>query len=220
MLKDKEAVIFDLDGTLTDSMWVWSQIDIDFLGRFQLEVPKDLQYDLEGMSFTETAEYFKKRFSLPVSVDEIKQIWQEMAMDAYSHDVLLKPGAREFVLFLKEQNIRMAVASSNTYELIDAVLRNHGIRECFDRIITSCQVKKGKPAPDVYLEAARSLNVPPSRCLVFEDIIPGIQAGKNAGMTVCAVEDEYSRPHNKEKKECADYFITSYQQVMDGTYEE
>lgn len=220
MLKDKEAVIFDLDGTLADSMWVWSQIDIDFLGRFQLEVPKDLQYDLEGMSFTETAEYFKKRFSLPVSVDEIKQIWQEMAMDAYSHDVLLKPGAREFVLFLKEQNIRMAVASSNTYELIDAVLRNHGIRECFDRIITSCQVKKGKPAPDVYLEAARSLNVPPSRCLVFEDIIPGIQAGKNAGMTVCAVEDEYSHPHNKEKKECADYFITSYQQVMDGTYEE
>ena len=79
---------------------------------------------------------------------------------------------------------------------------------------------QGKPAPDVYLEAARSLNVPPSRCLVFEDIIPGIQAGKNAGMTVCAVEDEYSRPHNKEKKECADYFITSYQQVMDGTYEE
>ena len=91
MLKDKEAVIFDLDGTLADSMWVWSQIDIDFLGRFQLEVPKDLQYDLEGMSFTETAEYFKKRFSLPVSVDEIKQIWQEMAMDAYSHDVFLKP---------------------------------------------------------------------------------------------------------------------------------
>ena len=220
MLKDKEAVIFDLDGTLADSMWVWSQIDIDFLGRFHLEVPEGLQYDLEGMSFTETAEYFKNRFSLPISVDEIKQIWQEMAMDAYSHDVLLKPRAREFVLFLKERNIRMAVASSNTYELIDAVLRNHGIRECFDRIITSCQVKKGKPAPDVYLEAARSLNVSPSQCIVFEDIIPGIQAGKNAGMTVCAVEDEYSHPYNKEKKECADYFITSYQQVMDGTYEE
>lgn len=220
MLTEIEAVIFDLDGTLVDSMWVWSQIDIDFLGKYGLTVPAGLQNDLEGMSFTETAVYFKKRFSLPETVEEIKQVWQDMAMDAYCTAVPLKPGAKEFIAYLKEKNIRLAVASSNSYGLIDAVLKSHGVREYFDSIITSCQVNKGKPAPDVYLETARQLHTEVSHCLVFEDIIPGILAGKNAGMRVCAVDDRYSRPQEKEKKEKADYFITSYHQVMEGSYEE
>lgn len=220
MLTGIKAVIFDLDGTLVDSMWVWSQIDIDFLGQYGLKVPAGLQNDLEGMSFTETAIYFKNRFSLSESVEEIKKIWQDMAMDAYCKTVPLKPGAKDFITYLKEKNIRLAVASSNSYDLIDAVLKSHGIRRCFEAIITSCQVHKGKPAPDVYLEAARQLGTEPSACLVFEDIIPGILPGKNAGMKVCAVDDRYSRPQEKEKKETADYFITTYQQVIDGSYEE
>lgn len=220
MLTGINAVIFDLDGTLVDSMWVWSRIDVEFLGKYGIAVPAGLQNDLEGMSFTETAVYFKKRFSLSETVDEIKKIWRDMAMDAYCHSVPLKTGAHHFITYLKEKNIRLAVASSNAYELIDAVLKSHGIRDHFDCIITSCQVNRGKPAPDVYLEAARQLKTQVSRCLVFEDIIPGIQAGKNAGMRVCAVDDLYSRPQEKEKKKAADYFITSYEQVIDGSYEE
>lgn len=220
MLTGKEAVIFDLDGTLVDSMWVWTQIDIEYLGRFGLSVPDNLQNILEGMSFTETAVYFKEHFALPQSVEEIKQTWQEMAMEAYKSRVPLKPGVREFLPWLKEQGLVLGVASSNAIELIEAVLNSHGIRHYFDSIITACQVKKGKPAPDVYLKAADELGVRPGSCLVFEDILPGIQAGQNAGMTVCAVEDKYSHAQKQEKKESAGYFITSYTQVIDGTYEE
>lgn len=220
MLIDKRAVIFDLDGTLVDSMWVWSQIDIDYLGLYGFDVPGELQGIVEGMGFTEVAVYFKERFGIPSSIEEIKSTWQEMAMDKYCYDVPLKPGVEEFLPFLKERGFSIAVASSNAYGLIDAVLKSHGIRGYFDNIITACEVNKGKPAPDVYLEAARRLNVLPNQCLVFEDIVAGIQAGKAAGMEVCAVHDTYSIPQEEEKRACADYYIDSYEQVMNSTYEE
>lgn len=220
MLNKKKAVLFDLDGTLVDSMWVWSQIDIDYLGSYGLAVPKNLQRIVEGMGFTEVAVYFKERFSIPDTIEEIKKTWQEMAMDKYCQSVPLKPGVKQFLPFLKEKGIRMAVASSNDIALIEACLKANGIREYFDAVITACEVKKGKPAPDVYLEAARRLHVCPEECLVFEDIVPGIQAGKNAGMKVCAIHDTYSIPQEKEKRQTADYYITSYEQVIDGTYEE
>lgn len=220
MLNKKKAVLFDLDGTLVDSMWVWSQIDIDYLGSYGFSVPEELQRIVEGMGFTEVAVYFKERFSIPDSIEKIKRIWQEMAMDKYCHSVPVKPGVKSLLPFLKEKGIRMAVASSNDAALIEACLKANGIREYFDAVITACEVKKGKPAPDVYLEAARRLHVLPEECLVFEDIIPGIQAGKNAGMEVCAVHDTYSIPQEKEKRQTADYYITSYEQVINGTYEE
>ena len=220
MLKDKKAVLFDLDGTLVDSMWVWAQIDIDYLGARGLAVPEDLQKEVEGMGFTEVAVYFKERFQIPDSIETIKQTWQDMAMEQYSSKIPLKPGVEHFLPYLKERGIKMAVASSNDLKLIEACLKGHKIEQYFDAVITACEVKKGKPAPDVYLEAAARLAVNPADCLVFEDIVAGIMAGKSAGMQVCAVEDVYSIPQKKEKKTYADYYITGYDQVIDGTYEE
>lgn len=219
MLRDKKAVLFDLDGTLVDSMWVWSQIDIDYLGARGISVPPGLQQAVEGMAFTEVAVYFKERFGIADSVETIKNQWQEMAMEQYSHQVPLKPGAGAFLSYLKERDFRLAVASSNALSLIEAALKGHGIRQYFDCIITSCEVAKGKPAPDVYLEAAKRVGAAPADCLVFEDIVPGILAGKAAGMQVCAVYDKYSLFQENEKRASADYYIETYTQVMDGTYE-
>lgn len=220
MLTNIKAVIFDLDGTLVDSLGIWGEIDIEYLGAYGLKVPGDLQHEIEGMSFTETAVYFKEKFRIKESVEKIKEIWKQMAMDKYCHSVKLKPGVLEFLPYLKEKGIHMAVASSNDRTLIEAALVNHGIREYFQCIITSCEVNKGKPAPDVYLKAAEKLGVMPRECLVFEDIVAGIMAGKNAGMRVCAVEDGYSMFQRKEKREAADYYIDTYEQVITDTYEE
>ena len=82
-----EAVIFDLDGTLVDSMWMWESIDAEFLGSRGIEVPGDLQSAIEGMSYTENALYFKNRFDLPESVEELKGIWDEMALETYRRRV-------------------------------------------------------------------------------------------------------------------------------------
>jgi 16S rRNA pseudouridine516 synthase len=220
MLKDKKAVLFDLDGTLVDSMWVWTQIDIDYLGSYGYSVPEDLQRSIEGMGFTEVAVYFKERFHIPDSIEKIKKTWNEMAIEQYSHAVPLKPGLISFLPWLRKQGMKTAVASSNDVGLVEACLKGHGIRQYFDAVLTVREIGRGKPAPDVYLEAAARLGVQPSECLVFEDIEPGIMAGKNAGMKVCAVEDSYSVFQKKEKRACADYYIESYEQVMDGTYED
>ena len=97
ILDDKKAVIFDLDGTLVDSMWMWGDIDIEYLNRFGLSCPEDLQKAIEGMSFTETAVYFKERFALADSVEEIKAAWVAMSLKKYKNEVSMKPGAREFL---------------------------------------------------------------------------------------------------------------------------
>ena len=213
MLQNKKAVIFDMDGSLVDSMWVWKDIDIEYLGRFGLTIPDDLQKCIEGMSFTETAEYFKKRFSLEDSVDEIKSAWNAMAWEKYRTRVMLKPGAHEFLDYCRAHGIKLGIATSNSRQIVDMVLAERGVTDYFSCIMTSCEAKKGKPAPDIYLLTAQQLSVKPEQCLVFEDIVFGIQAGKSAGMQVCAVDDEYSIYQREEKKALADYYIQDFTEI-------
>jgi len=214
MLTHKKAVIFDLDGTLVDSMGIWREIDIAYLSKFHITLPENLQSEIEGMSFHETAIYFKNRFSIEDSIEEITKCWNEMAAYKYTHEVPLKKGVMEFLQYCKKNNLKIGIASSNSQELVTNVLRAHGIESYFDAICTSCHGEKGKPAPDVYLKAAKELNIEPADCLVFEDIIPGIQAGIAAGMKVCAVDDVYSMHQRDAKEELADYFIRDYLEIV------
>lgn len=219
MLENIKAVLFDLDGTLVDSMWMWKDIDIEYLEKRGFDLPGELQKDIEGMSLTETATYFKNRFELPESLEEIKKEWMNMARDKYCHQVPLKPGAKEFLLYLKEHQIRTGIASSNGIELVHAVLQAQGVDQYLDSVHTCCDVKRGKPNPDIYLLVAEELDVKPEECLVFEDIPMGILAGKRAGMRTCAVEDVFSRDQMNEKRQLADYYIQDYYDVLQERYE-
>lgn len=210
MLQNTDAVIFDLDGSLVDSMWMWRAIDIEYLGRFGIPLPENLQTQIEGMSFSETAVYFKKHFPIPDSIEQIKTDWNKMAWDKYTHEVPLKAGIPEFLEGCKSNGILLGIATSNSRELVENIAEVHKLRNYFSCIMTGCDVKKGKPSPDIYLAVADVLKVSPEHCLVFEDIVPGILAGKNAGMRVCAVEDAYSVPDREKKKELADYYICDY----------
>lgn len=214
MLEGIKAVIFDLDGTVVDSMWMWEAIDIEYLARFGIPLPPDLQKNISGMSFRETAVYFKETFHIPDSLDKIKSDWNEMAMDKYCNEVTLKPGVLDFLKRLKEQGIKTGIATSNSKELAFAVLEALGLQPYFDEVHMSCEVAKGKPAPDIYLWVAECLEVAPEKCLVFEDISEGIRAGKAAGMKVCGVEDAFSADYREEKKQLADYYINHYDKVV------
>lgn len=212
-LAGKKAFLFDLDGTLVDSMWMWGAIDVEYLGKFGLTCPPDLQKAIEGMSFSETAAYFKKRFALEASLEEIKADWISMSIEKYRSQVPPKPGTEAFLSWAAKQNIKMAVCTSNGREMVDAVLSSLNLARYFDCIITGCEVAAGKPSPDIYLEAARRMKVSPEECAVFEDVPAGILAGKRAGMEVFAVEDEYSLGMEEKKRALSDFYIRDYREL-------
>lgn len=206
--------IFDLDGTLIDSMWIWGSIDREYLGRYGISCPKDLEKAIEGMTFSETAVYFKERFSLQDTIEEIKADWEKMSIHKYRHEVPLKKGVLDFLRQLKKRGIKTGIATSNGRNIVDAVLDALHIKSFFDNVLTGCEVEKGKPHPEIYLKSADILGEKAENCLVFEDIPAGIIAGKTAGMTVYAVEDDFSLHMKEEKIRLSDRYIIDYTQLL------
>lgn len=221
MLEEIKGVIFDMDGTLIDSMWVWEEVDVDYVKRYQLVEPEGFYEAIEGMSFTDVAKYYKKTFpQIRDSVEQIKADWMEMGYRLYRDEVELKSGVKEFLEELKKRGIKIGIATSNDRDMTEMVLEARGILQEFDAICTSDEVKIGKPAPDVYLKAAEDLGVDPKDCLIFEDVPAGLMAGKSAGMQTCAVADKFSEDQIEKKRALADYFIQDYFEVLKGTYEQ
>lgn len=219
MLNNIKGVIFDLDGTLVDSMGVWKDVDIDFIDKYHLRKPDNLDRLIEGKSCLELAGYFLKWFpSLTMTKDEIVTEWKDMTLGKYKTEVLLKPGARALLEDLKKQDILLGIASSNSRDLIEIALEANNIKGYFDSIHSADEVAGGKPLPDVYLKVLEDFGLENDECLVFEDVPMGIMAGKNAGMNVCAIKDEYSLDLEDEKKELADYYIDTFHDINDGTF--
>ena len=214
MLANIKGVIFDLDGTLVDSMWVWSQIDVDYLKMKGYSMPENLRNEISHLSFSQTAVYFKENFNLDDPIEKISEDWHSMAFDHYANNVKLKLGVKDFLNSLKSFNIKIALATSNSIPLLEACLKNNGIYDYFDSITTTDEVSNGKDCPDVYLLAANKLGINPSDCLVFEDILPAVQSAKAANMKVIAVEDNDCVDSKEDLIKYADKYIYSFVDLL------
>jgi len=213
---DMKAAIFDMDGTIIDSMWVWKKIDIQYLKKRNIELPLDLKICIEDKSFAQVAQYFKDRFSITDSIDEIQDEWNNMALYEYSHNVLLKKGVKEYINKLKSLDIKIGLATSNCQLLIDAALKNNELYNLFDSITICDEVTRGKNYPDIYLLAAKKLGVSPKECVVFEDILPAVKGAKAAGMRVVAVHDVYSECNKDEMTTLSDLYIYEYDSFLNA----
>lgn len=213
MFEKIKAVIFDMDGTLIDSMGVWSEIDHEFLQKRQIPVPSDIQRSIEGKSFTETAVYFKERFNLRESVEAIMEEWVAMCKTHYEFRVPLKRGALALIQHLHLRGYKIGMGTSSRRELVEAIFTRHGLQPYFDTVRTSCEVGRGKPFPDIFLKVAEDLGVGPDECLVFEDTLAGVLAAKRAGMKVVAVYDDYSLPMVDEIRKTADGYIDNFEEI-------
>lgn len=213
-LKNIEGAVFDLDGTLLDSSWVWEKVDEKFLGDRGFQVPDDYVDEISPLGAERAAVYTIERFGLNEDKDDIVREWIEMAKKEYATEVVCKPYAKEFLEELHKLNIKMAVATSSDRELFMKTLEREGILKYFQKIVTVDEVERGKGYPDIYEEAARRIKVNPHKCLVFEDILAGVTGASLGEFNVVAIFDEKSK-HNWEKiKSISKYSINDYKELL------
>ena len=211
-----QAVIFDLDGTLIDSMHIWRKVDQEFLGKRGLTVPPDLFDHLpQGNSYIQTAQYFKDRFQLNDTVEDIMSEWTRLVVWHYENSIPLKPSVKHVIEWLAEKNIPLAIGTSNSLELALAALKQHKLQDYFQTIVSGCREIRGKPYPDIYLKAAEELKVSSENCIVIEDTLSGILAAKNAGMHTIAIYDADADDQRNEINAEADFPATDYMEVLE-----
>lgn len=208
------GAIFDFDGTLVDSMYMWKEIDREYLGRYGHEMTDDLQEAIEGMSQDEMSEYFRDRYHIPRTNREMQEEWFDMARYKYLHEVPLKPGVEETLRYLKENGIPMAVATSFVNEILEPCLVRLGVRDRFQAIVTTQDVGCGKESSAVFLAAAEKLGARPESCVVFEDLPVGLKSAKEAGMMTVAVDDAYSSDRVDEKRKYSDIYVMTMDELL------
>jgi HAD superfamily hydrolase (TIGR01509 family) len=188
-----EAVIFDLDGVLVDSEHVWDEVREELARERGGRWHDGAQADMMGMSSTEWSRYMHDVIGLPEQPEEINGEVVRRMLARYAEELPLVEGGVEAVQRLAA-NFRLGLASSSNRPLIDAVLEGAGIAELFEATVSSEEVARGKPAPDVYLEPARRLGLAPERCVAIEDSGNGIRSAHAAGMRVVAIPNRRYPP--------------------------
>lgn len=213
-----KGIIFDLDGTLLDSAWVWDDVDKEFLGLRGIEVPDDYPEAIAHLGFRGCAEYTIERFGFKDKPEQLMEIWDSMAREKYAKDVKIKPFVKEYLDYLKKKGMKIGVATASYEELFMPCLINNGIASYFEYFTTVAQTGKGKDTPEIYLLAAKKMGLNPSECVVFEDLPKAIACAKSAGFITVAVPDNFSTKNYEEMKNVADYIIDSYNVLIDDEF--
>lgn len=211
---DFKGTIFDLDGTLIDSMKIWEKIDMDFLRKRNIEILDDYIEIINSMSFNQVAKYTINRFRLSEKEEDIIKEWNEMAIYEYANNIKLKPYAKEYLNKLKNNNIKIGIATTLPKYLYEPVLKNNDVYELFDAIVSLEDVTRDKNYPDIYLLTLQKLGINPEECLGFEDILIGIKTMKNINIKSIAVYDESSSYEIDEIKDNCDMFIYSFKELL------
>ena len=187
-----KAAIFDLDGTILDSMSAWNELDANFLRSLGLSPKPGLQEDVMALTLRQSAEYFQREYGVPLSEDEIIERIHENIRTAYERDLPLKPGARGALELLSRRGVPMTVATATEEHLARAALSRLGVLGYFSAIFTCESIGKSKREPDVFLAAAAHMGALPEETLVFEDAPFAALTAHSAGFPVALVYDKVS----------------------------
>ncbi len=215
-----KAAIFDLDGTLIDSTWVWYAMMKEFCEEYRIKTELSCLKDTVHMPPTEFVKFIKEKYGLKQSVKEIKNKIAKTAHRFYSTEVNLKKGARNLLNLMKENSIKMAIATSCFVELTEVVLKKCGVYDMFSCFLYSEKLNTNKRTADLYMAAADRLGFKYEECAVFEDISIPLNAVRSCDMGYFGVADERREQEVKDElKSKADYYIEDYDEfIKNGSF--
>lgn len=205
------GAIFDFDGTLADSMWVWDEVDRRFFESRGIPFTPEYGEIIAMLGFEGGADYTIERFHLDESPEDIIEEWKETAGDSYATQVMLKPGAADYLRHCKQEGLPIAIATSLQRNLLEPALKNNGVFGLFGAICVCDELGVGgKSTPRVYEEAARQIGVPLQRCAIFEDVVTPARTAKRTGAYVVGVYDEHKQQATDELRGIVDLFVNSW----------
>lgn len=205
-----KGAIFDADGTLLDSMPVWQDLGQRYLAKYGITAEQGLSDILYAMSMEESSRYLKETYGLPDTVQRITGEILALIRSFYIDEVTLKEGAADYLRYLHERNIPMIVATSNDKALLHSAFVRLQIDGYFQDILTCVEENTGKREPTIYLRAAQKIGTPAGETAVFEDVLHGIQAARQAGFVTVAVADASNCMEREQLSHTADYLIRDF----------
>ena len=209
---DKPFAIFDMDGTLIDSMVFWKNLATEYLtSKGILQIPADILEQIKPMTMSESAALFRREFGL---TGDVEAQMNEMMEDHYRNDIPLKPGAWEYLENLHRQGVRMCVASATAEHLMESCLTRLGVRQYFEFLLSCETVGAGKRSPLVYQESARRLGTVPGEIAVYEDALYAVQTAKAAGFHVVGVYDDSAADSWQAIEQESDEVILNWEEAV------
>ena len=212
--REIKAIIFDLDGTLIDSTFVWREVDKEFFGRRNREIPPTYLEDIAHVGLPEAAILTRTKYGVKESQEEILKEWHDSVAYKYEHQIQLKPFAKEYLDYLMKNNIKLAIATASQPDLYEPCLKRLGVFDYFITIADVNKVHAGKSSVKLYNYVADILGEKPENIAVFEDIYVGLKTAYENGFLSIAVDDVNSRKDNELKQKYSHLFIKSFEDMM------
>lgn len=208
-----QGAIFDLDGTILDSMYIWSEIGYKFLENKGIKVPEGTDQQFTQMSLMEAAEYYIKHFDNTATVEGIVDDINKLVENFYFYEVVKKDGIQEFLEYLKNKDVKMCVATATDKYMVEKALERNGLLHYFSEIFTCNGVGAGKNTPLIYDKSLEHLGTPKENTFVFEDALYAIETASKAGYNVVGIKDVSEKADPEEIKQYCIYFINDYKEI-------
>lgn len=212
--KEIKLAILDLDGTLIDSTGIWHQIDVDFFTKRGMEIPKDYFENICHLGLKATATFTKTNYGIKESEEEIMKEWHDASKYEYEYNVPLKPYVKEFLDYLKKENVIITLATANDKELYEPCMKRLGIFDYFDYIVDVNSVKEGKHSPKIYEMVNTKFHIEKENTIVVEDISTSLKTAYENGYIAIGVDDLASRNSEEEKKKYSHLYIKNFKDLL------